>query len=65
MPGMSGRELAQRLIRSRPVLKVLYMSGHPNEIILEDSAPRVSADFLPKPFTLVALENKVRAMLDQ
>jgi DNA-binding response OmpR family regulator len=64
MPHMSGRLLAERLVQARPALKVLYISGHPNEIILEDSAPSAKADFLPKPFTLVALENKVRAMLD-
>jgi CheY-like chemotaxis protein len=64
MPNMSGRQLAQRLVQSRPALKVLFMSGHPNEIILEDSAPSARTDFLPKPFTLVALENTVRAVLD-
>src|SRR5205085_8664642 len=50
MPEMSGRELADRLARLRPDMKVLYMSGYTdttvNEGVLEEGA-----DFIQKPFT--------------
>ena len=59
MPGMSGRELAERLLRSRPGLKVLYMSGYSDDILDERGAlgPGMVA-FLPKPFSPAALARK-------
>jgi signal transduction histidine kinase/CheY-like chemotaxis protein len=63
MPQMSGRELAQRVAAMRPAMRVLYMSGYTDEMILggEGLAPGVA--FLQKPFTREALARKMRELL--
>ena len=63
MPGMSGRELAQRVSASRPQIKVLYLSGYTEDAIIHEGAQEPSAAFLQKPFTLHVLARKVRELL--
>ena len=65
MPGMSGRELAQRLAESRDAMKVLYMSGYTDDAIVRHGVLAEDMAFLQKPFTIEALARKVRAVLDQ
>jgi CheY-like chemotaxis protein len=60
MPGMSGPELAERLQGENPGLKVLYMSGYPNEELV-----RKRLAFLPKPFNPAGLARKIREELDK
>ena len=50
MPGISGRELAERLRQLEPDLPILYMSGHPAGIIDPGEALPPGMSFLPKPF---------------
>ena len=64
MPGMSGSELAASLVRARPELKVLYVSGYADESIVRHGILEPGLAFLQKPFTPDALAAKVRAMLD-
>ena len=63
--GVTGTQLARLLVGDRPGLRVLYISGHSEA----DSVPtgRVGAGvaFLQKPFSLEALLQQVRALLDQ
>jgi CheY-like chemotaxis protein len=59
MPGMSGRELANRLIASRPEVKVLYMSGYTNDLIDQHGILDRDTALLEKPFTLHSLLTKV------
>ena len=69
LPGMNGRQLAERLTQSRPDLCVLFMSGYAADVIAR--APiegRVGAlepglRFLQKPFTLESLASGVREAL--
>ena len=63
MPGMSGRELAQRLLPAHPQMKVLYMSGYPDHFVIHNGNLSPGAAFLQKPFTPAALSNKVRQLL--
>jgi two-component system cell cycle sensor histidine kinase/response regulator CckA len=64
MPGMSGRDLADRLRDCRPGLKVLFQSGYTGEVILRHGVLRTGVAFLQKPFRLDALAKKVRAVLE-
>jgi CheY-like chemotaxis protein len=63
MPGLGGRELATRLLASRPDIRVLYMSGYTGEVIAGRGVEK-SLAFLEKPFTTRALFGKVRNVLD-
>jgi|HubBroStandDraft_3_1064219.scaffolds.fasta_scaffold223154_1 two-component system cell cycle sensor histidine kinase/response regulator CckA len=63
MPNMKGVDLAERLRRARPDLRILLMSGYADEPVVQRLG-RDSVAFLPKPFTSVELVEKVRQVLD-
>jgi PAS domain S-box-containing protein len=64
MPGMNGRELAQRVAEIRPNTKVLYMSGYTENVIGHNGTLDAGVRLLQKPFTLQDLKAKVREVLD-
>jgi PAS domain S-box-containing protein len=65
MPGMNGRQLADRLTGSRPDLKVLYMSGYTaNVVVQHGSTASGTSAFVQKPITPTILARAVRAALD-
>jgi PAS domain S-box-containing protein len=64
MPDMSGRDLAETLRRLRPGLKCLFMSGFSANRLAGISRFDGEQQFIAKPFSLVALAEKVRAVLD-
>ena len=63
MPELGGRELAEAVVKLRPGLKVLFMSGHTDDVILKEGVQQ-GAVFLHKPFTPMQLAQKVRDTLD-
>jgi two-component system, cell cycle sensor histidine kinase and response regulator CckA len=65
MPGMSGPELAERLVAIHPETKVLYMSGYADNAIVRHGILDKKTDFLQKPFTMERLTTKVREVLDK
>jgi PAS domain S-box-containing protein len=64
MAGMSGRELSEKLAGLRPGLKVLYMSGYTEDAVLRHGVYQNSTAFLGKPFSPLALVQKIREMLE-
>jgi len=63
MPHMSGTELAKRLARTRPALKVLYMSGYTDDSIVRHGVLESEMAFLEKPFTPESLTRKIREVI--
>jgi PAS domain S-box-containing protein len=64
MPQMSGRELADQLVRHCPSLKLLFMSGYTSDIIAHHGVIDEGVHFIQKPFTSADLTAKVRQVLD-
>ena len=65
MPGMSGREVAQRVTAVRPAIKVLYLSGYTDDAIVRHGVLDPGVAFLQKPFTPDTFTRKVREVLDE
>jgi len=64
MPEMGGKLLREQLIKIRPKLKTLYMSGYTDNAIAHHGVLDANVAFLQKPFTPVTLVRKVRSVLD-
>jgi two-component system cell cycle sensor histidine kinase/response regulator CckA len=63
MPEMSGRELADRLASQHPEMKVLYMSGYIDDVIVHHGVLDEGTAFIQKPFAADVLARKVREVL--
>ena len=63
MPELGGRELSERALKLRPDIKVMFMSGHTEDVVLKEGVQGGTA-FLQKPFTPAGLAQKVRDALD-
>jgi CheY-like chemotaxis protein len=63
MPVMGGLDLAARLRRLRPHVRVIYTSGYANDAGDLHSATRTGMSFLPKPYVPGVLERRVRDVL--
>ncbi|MBL7205117.1 MAG: response regulator [Desulfobacteraceae bacterium] len=64
MPGMNGRELAERLQPLQPRMKVLYMSGYTDNAIVHNGVLESGMPFIQKPFAPKVLASKCRKVLD-
>jgi CheY-like chemotaxis protein len=65
MPKMGGPELVRRLTSRHPDVKVLYMSGYPDDALGEHGVLEPGAVLLQKPFTPQGMADKVRQVLDR
>jgi len=63
MPGMSGAAMAAQLRADHPDLKILYMSGYPDEIIAPHGVLAPGTNFIQKPFSERAIAAKIRETL--
>jgi CheY-like chemotaxis protein len=64
MPGMSGRQLAERLHKKRPQTKIIYMTGYTDDMIVQHKVLEPGVNMLQKPFTRLDLAKKVRSTLE-
>jgi hypothetical protein len=64
MSGMSGRELADQITRTRPGTKVLFMSGYTDDALGHHGVLESGTAFVEKPFTIDGLLRKVREVLE-
>jgi FixJ family two-component response regulator len=64
MPGLSGRELAERLLRLKPDLKVLYTSGYTEDVIVHHGVLEEKINFIGKPYSMQTLAAKIRDVMD-
>jgi two-component system, cell cycle sensor histidine kinase and response regulator CckA len=64
MPGMNGRQLAERLRSVRPALQVLYSSGYTDDVIVHHGNVQEQLNFISKPYSFAALGKKIRQVLD-
>ena len=64
MPGMSGRELADKLQSKYKDMKVLFISGYTDDAIGQHGVLGEEISFLQKPFTPQKLAEKIRMVLD-
>jgi two-component system, cell cycle sensor histidine kinase and response regulator CckA len=64
MPDFNGHELAHRLLAEHPRLKVLYMSGFPDDATVKHASVDPGTGFIQKPFDAATLAAKVRELLE-
>ena len=64
MPVMSGRDLSDNILQNNPDLKVLFVSGYTDDVIMHHNILDENVNFLAKPFGPEDLIRKVREVLD-
>lgn len=64
MPKMNGRILYDTLKKTRPELKVLFVSGYTHDAIAHHGVLDEGMNFLQKPFTMLSLSQKVRKAIE-
>lgn len=65
LPGISGREVAERMVTMRPNVKVLYMSGYTGALIAKQGVLDPGVALLSKPFSKNELLVQIRSVLDR
>lgn len=63
MPGMNGKDMAAAIRRSRPGMRIVFMSGYGTEVIAQRGMLDEGIDFIPKPLTARALGAKLAELL--
>jgi len=63
--GVSGMELAEKMIADQPALRVILTSGYSDDIVSPEMLARTNAKFLPKPYSYTDLTRMVRESLDK
>lgn len=65
MPGMNGMQLSERLRAVQPAMKVLFMSGYAENVIVHRGELEAGRHFIQKPFLIQDLTRKIREILNQ
>jgi two-component system, cell cycle sensor histidine kinase and response regulator CckA len=65
MPGMSGSQLAESILKQRPQTKIVYMTGYTDDMVVQHKVLEPGVKLLQKPFGKAELALKVRSTLDE
>jgi DNA-binding response OmpR family regulator len=65
LPGQNGRDLANELRSVCPELKIIFISGYPENVVTRHGIQEDGMFYLPKPFSLQSLTRKVKQVLEQ
>jgi PAS domain S-box-containing protein len=65
MPDINGKSLFEKVSASRPDIRVLYMSGYTDDVIVHHGVIDPDVAFIEKPFSIEGLAAKVREVLDK
>ena len=65
MPGVDGPSWVRQALKSRPGLRVIFMSGYAEEAVSEQPLGLAHSTFLPKPFSLADLGATVAEQMAQ
>ena len=65
LPGMNGRELAERFRDLRPATKIIYTSGYTQDLIADRGVLHRDVNYVPKPYTADQITAKVREAIDR
>jgi two-component system, cell cycle sensor histidine kinase and response regulator CckA len=63
MPDVDGMELAGKILKKRPDIRVLVMSGYADDVVVHGVFESENVDFLAKPFSIRDLFARVAALL--
>ena len=64
MPGMNGRVLAEKVTALVPTIRVLFVSGYTEDLIVDRGVLKKGIEFLAKPYSVEQLARRVREILD-
>ena len=64
LPGLSGREIAERIQVARPGTQVLFTSGYTENVVVHHGIVDKNLNFIGKPYSLQALARKLREVLE-
>jgi YesN/AraC family two-component response regulator len=65
MPEMGGKKLVDNIRLTHPRAKILFCSGYTNDALVQHGVLEPSIRFLQKPYSMQALAQKIREVLDQ
>ena len=63
LPGMNGRQLADQARETRPDLKILFITGYAESVVIADGFLQPGMDMITKPFDLDNLSRRIRGMV--
>ena len=63
MPGMDGRLLAERITGALPDIRVLFVSGYTEDVVVSHGVLNAGIEFLAKPYSVDQLARRVREVL--
>ena len=64
LPGMNGRVLAERVAALVPNIRILFVSGYTEDVIVNRGVLKHGIEFLAKPYSVEQLARRVREVLE-